>query len=393
MLIVLPTLDSGAADAGAVELVRCLAQGGYKPIVAAQAGRLVADIAAYGGEFVPLNADTKNPIRILRNAAILARLVRERQCTSIHALGRASAWSACIAARATGATFLTSWYKGFREQNLFKRLYNRVMVRGDRIIAVSEQIAQLVTDRYGTRNNRIWERIAVVPVSIDLNRFNPHNVARERVDAMRRNWDIEVDTKVILVTGRIARRKGHHVVVRAAQRLKKNGLKNFLVVFVGEDRGRSRYTGELWDLVLATGTVDVIRMAAPVNDMAAAYATASVVVSASLQPEGLQRALLEAQAMERTVIVSDLGAGSDVVLSPPVVPQDRITGLRFAADDDAALAGALLRFFAMPEPIQRAIGQRGRKWVLEHFNPQTVAEQVLRLYAQVTDKPSQNRAI
>ncbi|MBV9261673.1 MAG: glycosyltransferase [Pseudolabrys sp.] len=392
MLIVLPTLDSGAADAGAVELVRCLAQGGYKPIVAAQAGRLVADIAAYGGEFVPLNADTKNPIRILRNAAILARLVRERQCTSIHALGRASAWSACIAARATGATFLTSWYKGFREQNLFKRLYNRVMVRGDRIIAVSEQIAQLVTDRYGTRNNRIWERIAVVPVSIDLNRFNPHNVARERVDAMRRNWDIEVDTKVILVTGRIARRKGHHVVVRAAQRLKKNGLKNFLVVFVGEDRGRSRYTGELWDLVLATGTVDVIRMAAPVNDMAAAYATASVVVSASLQPEGLQRALLEAQAMERTVIVSDLGAGSDVVLSPPVVPQDRITGLRFAADDDAALAGALLRFFAMPEPIQRAIGQRGRKWVLEHFNPQTVAEQVLRLYAQVTDKPGQNRA-
>ena len=392
ILIVLPTLDSGAADAGAVELVRCLAQGGYKPIVAAQAGRLVADIAAYGGEFVPLNADTKNPIRILRNAAILARLVRERQCTSIHALGRASAWSACIAARATGATFLTSWYKGFREQNLFKRLYNRVMVRGDRIIAVSEQIAQLVTDRYGTRNNRIWERIAVVPVSIDLNRFNPHNVARERVDAMRRNWDIEVDTKVILVTGRIARRKGHHVVVRAAQRLKKNGLKNFLVVFVGEDRGRSRYTGELWDLVLATGTVDVIRMAAPVNDMAAAYATASVVVSASLQPEGLQRALLEAQAMERTVIVSDLGAGSDVVLSPPVVPQDRITGLRFAADDDAALAGALLRFFAMPEPIQRAIGQRGRKWVLEHFNPQTVAEQVLRLYAQVTDKPGQNRA-
>ena len=257
------------------------------------------------------------------------------------------------------------------------------MVRGDHVIAVSEQIAQLINDRYGTPKNRIWERITVVPVSIDLDRFNPQGVVRERVEAMRQSWDIDRDTKLILVTGRIVRRKGHHVVVRAAQRLKQHGLKNFLVVFVGEDRGRSHYTGELWDLVLSTGTVDVIRMAAPVSDMAAAYAAASVVVSAAGQPEGLQRAILEAQAMARPVIVSDLGAGPDVVLSPPAVPEDRITGLRFSADDDAALAASLLRLFAMPEPIRRAIGTRGRKWVLDHFNPATVAEQTLRLYAQV----------
>ena len=49
--------------------------------------------------------------------------------------------------------------------------------------------------------------------------------------------------------------------------------------------------------------------------MPAAYAAASVVVSAAVQPEGLQRAILEAQAMGRPVIVSDLGAGADVVLT------------------------------------------------------------------------------
>jgi hypothetical protein len=72
-----------------------------------------------------------------------------------------------------------------------------------------------------------------------------------------------------------------------------------------------------------------------------------------------------------------------VVLSPPAVPEDRITGLRFSADDDAALAASLLRLFGTPEPIRRAIGTRGRKWVLDHFNPATVAEQTLRPYAQV----------
>jgi len=176
------------------------------------------------------------------------------------------------------------------------------------------------------------------------------------------------------------------VVVKAAKRLKEMGFKDFLCVFVGEDRGRTHYTGELWDLVLATGTMDVIRMAAPVSDMPAAYAAATVVVSAAVQPESLQRAILEAQAMARPVIVSDLGAGPDVVLTPPAVPENRITGLRFHAGDDAALAATLLRLFSLPEPARRVMGARGRDWVLGHFNAPTVAEQTLRLYDEITGR-------
>ena len=275
---------------------------------------------------------------------------------------------------------MTSWYKGFRDQNIFKHMYNGVMARGDRVVAVSEQIAQLINDRYGMP----WERITVVPSSVDLERFDPAEVTPERVDAMRHAWGIRRDTRVILIVGRIVRRKGHHVVVKAAKRLKEMGFKDFLCVFVGEDCGRTHYTGELWDLVLATGTMDVVRMAAPVFDMPAAYVAASVVVSAAVQPEGLQRTILEAQAMARPVIASDLGAGPDVVLTPPAVPENRITGLRFHTGDDTALTAALLRLFALPEPARRAMGARGRDWVLSHFNAPAIAEQTLRLYDEIT---------
>jgi glycosyltransferase involved in cell wall biosynthesis len=132
--------------------------------------------------------------------------------------------------------------------------------------------------------------------------------------------------------------------------------------------------------VLSTGTIDAVRMAAPVYDMPAAYACASVVVSAAVQPEGLQRAIVEAQAMARPVIVSDLAAGPEVVLTPPAVPESRITGLRVQAGDDAALAAALLRLFSMPEPVRDTIGLRGREWVLGHFNADGVAKQILALY-------------
>jgi len=383
VLIVVPSLEVGAADAGAVTLTRMLTESGNRAIVASRAGRMVADITAAGGEFVALDLASNNPMVMLRNTAVLIRLARERKCDAIHALGRAAAWSAWLAARLSGIPFVTSWYKGFREQNIFKHAYNGIMARGDRVVALSEQIAQLVHDRYGTP----WERIAVVPTSIDFERFDPASVSRARVETMRRAWGVKPDTKVILITGRILRRKGHHVVVRAVKRLKDMGLKDFLCVFVGEDRGRTRYTGELWDLVLATGTMDVIRMAAPVADMPAAYAVASVVVSAAVQPEGLQRAILEAQAMARPVLVSELGAGPEVVLTAPAVPENRITGLRFQSGDDAALTAALLRVFSMPEPTRATIGARGRDWVLGHFNAAVVAEQTLRLYREIAGRP------
>src|SRR5665213_1418174 len=345
--------------------------------------------AVAGGEFIPLDVASNNPIVMLRGALELNALVRDHKCDVIHALGRSAAWSAYIAARLRGIPFMTSWYKGHRDQNIFKHWYNSVMARSDRVVATSEQLAQLINDRYGLP----WERISVVPCSIDLERFDPAEVARGRIEAMRDAWGIKRDTKVILIVGRIVRRKGHHVMVKTAQRLKERGLKDFLCVFVGEDRGRTHYTGELWDLVLSTGTMDVIRMAAPVSDMPAAYAAASVVVSAAVQPEGLQRAILEAQAMARPVLVSDLGAGPDVVLTPPAVPENRITGLRFHSGDDAALAAALLRLFSLSEPARRAMGTRGRDWVLGHFNAETVAEQTLRLYDGITGRDKAPNAL
>ncbi|MDO9412087.1 MAG: glycosyltransferase [Pseudolabrys sp.] len=382
VMIVVPTLDIGAAEIGAVELVRILQGAGHRAIVVARAGRLLADITAAGAEYVPLDVASKNPFVMLRNTAVLIKLARERNCDVIHALGRAGAWSALAAARLARIPFVTSGYKGFREQNILKRLYNGVMARGDRVVAGCEQIAQLVNDRYCTP----WEKIAVVPCSIDFDHFDPATLTPERIATVRQTWGVNDDTKVIMVTGRILRRKGHHVAVRAMQRLKEFGLTNFLCVFVGEDRGHTHYTGDLWDLVLATGTMDVIRMATPERDMPAAYCAAAVVVSAAVQPEGVQRAMLEAQAMARPVVVSDLGAGPDVVLTAPAVPESRITGLRFHAGDDRALAAAILQLFSMPRPAVDAMGARGRDWVLDHFDASIGSEQMLRLYGEVTGR-------
>lgn len=377
VLIVVPTLQAGAAEAGAVDLVKILTSAGHKAIVMSRGGRLEPQIEETGAEFICADVASKNPAIMARNVAAISRIVRSRGCDIIHAHGRAPAWSAYVAAKLTRVPFVTSWYKGFREQNALKRLYNSVMARGDRIIAVSDQLAELISERYHVPSGQI----DVVPAGIDLKHFDPAAISAERVDAMRRAFGVSANEKVVLVVGRMLRRKGHHVAVRAARRLKEMGLKDFVFVFVGEDEGHSRYTGDLWDEVNANDLTAVARLIGPVDDMPAAYAISSVVVSAAIQAEGLQRAILEAQAMERPVVVSDLGAGPDAVLSPPMVPEDRMTGLRFSAGDDAALAAALVRLFSMTAEQHRGIGYRGRVWVTEHFNRPAVSDLTLRLYS------------
>jgi glycosyltransferase involved in cell wall biosynthesis len=385
-LIVVPTLQAGASDAGAVALARILASAGHKAVIVSSGGRLTQDAKATGATCIVQDVASRSPLAMLRNAFALKRIIRKHRCDLVHAHGRAAAWSSYFAARMCGVPFITTWYKGFRQQNGFKRLYNSAMVRGARVIAVSDQIAEIINERYGTP----WERIAVVPASVDLERFDPAAVSRERIETVRRGWGVEPHERVVLVAGRMLRRKGHHVVIDAARRLKAMGLKDFVCVFASEDfasedRG-TRYAGELWDQVLATGTSDVVRMTGALTDPPAAYAAATAVVSAAVQPEGLQRALLEAQAMARPVVVSDLGAGPDVVLASPAVPNDRATGLKFSAGDDAALAATLVRLFSMSDAIRQAIGARGRAWVAGHFNGPAVAALTLGLYADVASR-------
>lgn len=380
VLVLAPTLHAGAADAGALDLVRILRGAGHKVIVASNGGRLEDDATEAGAASIRLDVADFNPIFIARAAFALRSVVRRERCDVIHAHGRAAAWAGLLVSRATGVPLITTWHKGYREQNVFKRLWNSSMVRGARVIAVSDQIAEMITERHRTPP----EHIRLIPAAIDMARFETALVTEDRLDTIRRSWGVAPDTKVILVVGRMLRRKGHHVVVKAVHRLKERGLKDFVCVFAGEDQGRTRYTGELWDLVTETGTSDVVRLTGAVDDMPAAYAAATAVVSASIQPEGLQRAILEAQAMARPVVVSDLAAGPDAVLAPPAVTDDRMTGLRVPAGDEAALAAALIRLFSLSDASRAVIGARGRAWVAEHFDAGNIARATLLLYAEVS---------
>jgi glycosyltransferase involved in cell wall biosynthesis len=379
VLQVLPRLQSGSAEVAALSIVRDLAAAGHAAWIVASGTRLDEEVAAAGGRVLRLDVSSGNPWVMLRNALKLRVLVRRQGIDILHAWDRAGAWSTWLAARLSRTAFVTTCLKGYAEPGRLKRFYTSVMARGDRVLTMSEPIAELIHDRYGTP----WDRLRVVQHGLDLARFDPGSVTPDRRFALRQAWGVGPATRVILLVGRLAPRKGAHVLVHAASRLKQRGLKDFVCVLVGADQDSGVYATDLWDLILSTDTADVVRFGGFCADMPAAYAAATVVVTAAIEAEGLQLPVIEAQAMGVPVIASDLSAGPDALLAAPRVAEDRAAGIVVRSGDEAGLAAAMIAVLARPDAARRAMGTRGRAFVVDQFAADAPSARMVDIYADL----------
>jgi glycosyltransferase involved in cell wall biosynthesis len=376
---VVPDLQSGGAGTSVVQVAEALVAHGHRAIIVSEGGRMEEDLQRIGATFVRLPVASKNPSQIVANGRRIAALARDEKADLLHAQSRAPAWSCLLAGRLASIPYIATCDNLYREQNLLKRLYNSAMVRGVRVIALGNGLGQMIERRYGTPR----ERITIVDRSVDLSAFDPAAVSAERIEALARNWGVKPDDRVVLLPGRLTRRKGAEVLVGAAKRLHEAGLKSFVCVIAGEEQQGTRYAAELWDRVHQSGLSDVIRVVGYCRDMPAAYALADIAVSTVLPPGGPQRAMLEAQAMGKPVAVSDAGGRDEILLAPPYAPEGRATGLIYPAGDAAELAQALFKLLAMGVPARAAMGARGRAFVTSRFPRQAFTDRVLSVYSEV----------
>ena len=217
---VIPDLESGGAGESVVQIADALVSQGHRSIVVSEGGRREADLARIGASFLRLPIASKNPTQIAANGRRLAALARDEGADLLHAQSRGSAWSCLLAGRIASVPYVATCDNSFREQNPLKRLYNSAMVRGTRVIALGERLARTIEERYHTPR----EKIAVVDRGVDLAEFDAGKVPADRNAALVRNWKIADGERVVLLPGRLSRRKGAHVLIAAAQRLREAGL-------------------------------------------------------------------------------------------------------------------------------------------------------------------------
>jgi glycosyltransferase involved in cell wall biosynthesis len=382
ILQIIPELETGGAERTTVDIAEALAAVGARAIVATEGGRLVGELQAKGGEWMPFPAASKNPAGMAWNAQKLAALLKREKVDIVHARSRAPAWVALAATKLTRTPFLTTYHGSYSGKSPPKVLYNSVMARGDVVIANSEYTADLIRAAHPFAA----AKIRVIPRGADLSAFHPTSVEHGRVLRLRETWGVGPHERIVLHAARLTGWKGQRVLIDAAKIMRDQGLGDVVFMLAGDAQGRSAYVKELDELIAARGVKDVVRRVGHVADMPAAMMAAAAVAVPSIEPEAFGRVAVEAQAIGAPVVVSNLGAVPETVLAPPDVAPEQRTGWRVPPGDAVALAEALTQALALRPSSRDALAQRGRAHVEAHFSLQQMVDKTLDVYAALIEQ-------
>ncbi|MSP05473.1 MAG: glycosyltransferase [Acetobacteraceae bacterium] len=369
VLQILPALGTGGVERGTVEMTQAIADAGWHALVASAGGPRAGQVERAGGRHITLPLNSRNPITIWRNIFRLAALIRAEGVDIVHARSRAPAWSAWLAARRAGKKFVTTYHGTYAEDFPLKRRYNAVMARGDRVIAVSRYIAELVGKRHGVGA----ARIRVIPRGVDPALFDPAAVTGDRMARLARAWRLPDGAPVIMLPGRLTGWKGQTVLLDAMEKLDR---KDTICVLLGG--GRPATIKALTAHAQRLGIAERIRLPGDCEDMPAALMLADVVVSASTAPEAFGRVVIEAQAMARPTIATDHGGAVETINHDD-------TGWRIRPNDPAALAEAITYVLALTPEDRQVLGAQARNWVSLYYTTAHMQAATMDVYRELLE--------
>jgi glycosyltransferase involved in cell wall biosynthesis len=253
------------------------------------------------------------------------------------------------------------------------RQENRCSLAADKVVTISQCMREELIDR-GVPE----DKIVVVPNAVDGSKF----VVQPRDDAFRAR--IGIQSRVVLgYISNVSRREGHDVLLSALPLLRNRGYDaGLLIVGVGPElENLKALAGSLGiaEHVVFTGAV-------PHDDINDYYAAIDIFVVPRRRDYASDLVTplkpFEAMAMERTIIVSDRPALSEVV-----EPGKR--GMTFRTESPESLARVAAELIENNE-LARRLAAEGRRWVLENRTWEQNAEAYRNVYEELLQRSPSN---
>lgn len=390
VLQVLPSLDDGRVARHVLAIAIALSRVGARPLVAGEKGPLIGDLQAAGGEWIPLDARTLNPARLMRNAATLSALIGREKVELVHVHANGPAWSAHAVTRLARRPFVTSFHMSPDATRRTPSLARWALGRGDAVLVPSDYLA----GRVGAIHRVERARLAVISPGFDLSGFDPGRVPREASVAFRLAAGLTgvQPGRVVLHQARLEPAKGQMVLVDAVRLLVNGGLTDTVFVIACEGPDRSGYRAELLRRIEAQGLGDIVRLVAAGDCGPGALASADLAVIASLEPEPIGRNAIEALAMGLPAIVSDDGALTEIVPAPPGASEAERVGFRARAGDALALAEGLGAALSLSAGEHEAIARRARAHA-RRFSRERMQQDVLGVYRRLLNPAGRAKII
>ena len=362
VLQVIPKLGFGGAETGCYDLAHFLAEQECKSFLITSGGELLKFVRRDKVKVIRLPVQSKNPIIMIFNSIIIFFIILLYNIDIVHARSRAPAWSCLWACFLSRKKFVTTFHGTYNFSNKLKLFYNSVMTRSKLIIAGSNFIFNHISENYQKYLNPKKKKLMVIFRGINLEYFNSRNISEKKVNILTKNWNINKNDFIILLPGRLTRWKGQEMFIQALNLLiEKYDKKNFHAFILGSDQGRNIYSKKLLLLVERHRLGKKITFIQNCKEMPIAYQLTDVVISASIEPEAFGRVAVEAQAMNKPIIASNIGGSKETVINGK-------SGQLFNSKDTKELASTINKFMEMGKESLSLMGEHGRKNVEKKFN-------------------------
>lgn len=372
VLQVLPALTSGGVERGAVDIAIALKNRGFKSIIASSGGPLVSILDKHHIKHIALPLHSKNPLTMLVNAFLLTKIINVEKVDVIHARSRGPAWSAFLAHKITKCKFITTVHGTYslNKLHMLKKMYNSVMVKGQRVIAVSNFIKDHIKKHYPVN----LENVDVIHRGVDLKEFCSDKIIPQRLFYLKQRLSIPDDKVIITLPGRITPWKGHKVLLNALNQLNKD---NFCCLLVGDVSQHYGYYLELCSMINKLGLQDNVIFAGLIDDMPAIYMLSDIVVSPSVREEAFGRVPIEAQAMGKIVVATNIGGFKETI-------KDKENGFLIPSDNPSALCDIINHITSMTEHNKYKISQNAKKNATL-FSLDQMQDKTLSVYREVCE--------
>jgi len=361
VLQVIPKLGYGGAETGCYDLAHYLSEKECKSIIITSGGPLLKFIRQEKVKIIKLPVHSKNPFVILLNTLLISVIVIFYNISIVHARSRAPAWSCYLSCLLTRRKFVTTFHGTYNFSNSIKKFYNSVMVRSKVVIAGSNFIFNHVNENY-QKYQSPKNKLLVIFRGINLEYFSNKNISQKKLSLLSKEWKIDENKCKILLPGRLTNWKGQEKFIESLNILiEDHDKQNFQAIILGSDQGRNVYTKKLHNLVERYNLNQKILFVSHCKDMPLAYSIADVVVSSSIEPEAFGRVAVEAQAMKKPIIASNIGGSRETII-------DGKTGFLYKFDDPRELAKNLNKIMELSKDTLNSIGNEGRKNISRKFD-------------------------
>ena len=376
VLQVIPKLGYGGAETGCYDIAHYLNEKNCGSFIATSGGKLLKFVKKDKVKIFRLPVHSKNPFLIILNIIALSILILINNINIVHARSRSPAWSCYLACLITRRHFITTFHGTYNYKSYLKKFYNSIMLRSKLTIAGSNFIFNHITENY---NNFLHpkKKLRVIYRGINLDYYNQNNISILKLEKLKKEWEISPNKFTILLPGRLTNWKGQEKFIESLNILVEDyNVSNFQAIVLGSDQGRKVYKKKLINLVQRYRLGLKIKFIEHCEEMPLAYSLADIVISASTQPEAFGRVSVEAQAMGKPIIASNLGGSKETILEGK-------SGFLYRHDDPRELAKSLNAVIQLDQDQLNSIGNEGRKNVTKKFDVELMCDSTLREYKKL----------